>query len=99
GDGDFLGKLPYPESEVDHRLAAHCDVDSASDLGLEARVLSLDFIIAQGQIGSGVTPPRVGNHGSSDSRIEVPDCDLGPRDGGSRLILYGPGNCSRGHLG
>ena len=48
GDDDPLGNLPHLESEIDQCLAAHGEGNSASDLGLKARLLCLHFIIAQG---------------------------------------------------
>ena len=99
GDRDLVGKLSYLEREVNYRRPAHGERDSASDFCLKTRELGVHFIIAQRQIGSGVTAPLVGRSGSGDSRIYVLNCDRHSRDDGSRGILYDAQNCSVSHLG
>src|SRR5438445_3657089 len=98
GDRDRLGSLSYPESEVDHLLAAHREDNSASDLRLKASLLASYFIIAHRQNGNDVTAPLVARETSESSRIHVPDGDHRSGDDGSRGILHDPGTCPRAQL-
>ena len=74
---------PVCELDVDRARVGDVQRDLAADLGLEAGLLDLDAVAADGQLREGVDAGRVRGGRAREPGVLVLDGDLRPRDDGA----------------